>query len=89
MHKIRKFEDIVREKSIMIVLFYINNALPSPISRMFMYDKIKNTLRQAKHLVAPTASKNYRSFALSCSAPRIWNDVIASKFAKIQDVPKK
>ena len=86
-HKILKFKDIVREQSIMIVLSYINNALPSPISRMFMYDKTKNT-RQAKHLVTPMASRNYRSFALSCSAPRIWNDVIASKFAKIQDVPK-
>ena len=44
--------------------------------------------RHPKHFTVPFASRNYRLFALSCSAPRIWNSTIASKFKDIENVPK-
>ena len=83
-----KFKDIVKEQSIMILLAFINNTLPSPVSRMFKYERTTNT-RQAKHFAIPVAFRNYRLFALSCNAPRIWNVVIASKIKDLDAVPRK
>ena len=86
-HKILKFTDIVKEQSIVILLAHINNTMPKPISNLFKFEESKNT-RQTKHFFIPTALRNYRAFALSCSAPRIWNTVIGAMFKNIEDVPR-
>ena len=86
-HKVLKFKEMVKEQNIMILLALINNTLPSPIARMFKKEVPTNT-RQTKHFAIPAASRNYRLFALSCSAPRLWNDIIASQFRYLESVPK-
>ena len=78
-HKVLKFKDMVKEQSIMIILAFINNALPNPIAGMLTREPVTST-RHPKHFIVPFASRNYILFALSCSAPRIWNSIIASKF---------
>ena len=86
-HKILKLKDIVREQSIMILLARINGTLPSPISQLFMYEEKKNT-RNVKHFATPLALRNYRLFALSCSAPRTWNTIVTPSFRDLENVPR-
>ena len=86
-YKMLKFKDMVKEQSIMIVLAFIKNELPRPMAEMFKREPATNT-RHPKHFAIPFASRNYRLFALSCSAPRIWNEVIAPEFKSIESTPK-
>ena len=86
--KILKLHDIVREQSIMILLAYINNMLPGPMPCMFKFEKTKST-RLAKHVLIPITLKDYRLFALSCSAPGVWNEQIATKLKNVENVPRK
>ena len=86
-HKVLKFKDMVKEQSIMIILAFVNNVLPNPIAGMFKREPATKT-RHPKHFTLPLASRNYRLFALSCSAPRIWNSLIADKFKDMDNVPK-
>ena len=58
----------------MILLTHINKKLPDPIASMFRYCTSTNR-RTTQHFAVPFASTNYRLFALSCSAPKIWNTV--------------
>ena len=86
-HKILKFTDIVREQCTLILLSYLNNTLPDPIAEMFKYQDDTNT-RYPKHFFIPMARTNYRIFSLSCSAPKIWHDLVGSIFKRINDVPR-
>ena len=71
----------------MILLARINGTLPSPISQLFMYEEKKNT-RNVKHFATPLALRNYRLFALSCSAPRTWNTIVTPSFRDLENVPR-
>ena len=75
------------EQSIMILLAHINKKLPDPIASMFRYCTPTNR-RISQHFAVPFASTNYRSFALSCSAPKIWNTVIGKMYRNLDEVPK-
>ena len=86
-HKILKFTDIVKEQCILVLLAYLNKSLPGPIAEMFMYQDDTNT-RQPKHFFIPLARNNYRIFALSCSAPKIWYTVIGSMYQSLDKVPR-
>ena len=86
-YNLLKFDDIVREQCMMILLAYLNNTLPCPIAKLFKYQEPSIT-RQCYHFATPKAQSNYRLFSLSCSAPRIWNNIVGSMFKQINDVPK-
>ena len=86
-HKILKFPDIVQEQCIMIMLAHLNEGLPAPIASMFHYATPSNT-RFTQHFQIPFASTNYGLFALSCSAPKIWNKTIGSRYKELEDVPR-
>ena len=86
-HRILRLPEVVKEQSIMIILSYINNNLPTPISSMFKYCEPTNT-RLPQHFFVPFASTNYRLFSLSCSAPQIWNTVICKLYKNLNEVPK-
>ena len=86
-HNILKFDDIVKEQCIMILLAYVKNTLPSPILKLFEYKECSIT-RQSYHFATPLALSNYRLFSLSCNAPRVWNKIVGSMFKHIIDVPK-
>ena len=86
-YKILKFTDIVREQCILILLAYLNDALPDPIAEMFKCQD--NTItRQPKHFFIPLARNNYRTFSLSCSAPKIWYDIVGSIYKRLIEVPR-
>ena len=86
-YKILRVPDIVKEQSIMILLAYINNELPSPISEMFNLDRTRHS-RHAKHFDIPYAATNYILFSLPCSLPKIWNMIVGKMYKEIGDVPK-
>lgn len=86
-YNVLKFEDIVKEQCIMILLAYIKNTLPCPMSKLFKYQEPSVT-RQSYHFATPQAFSNYRLFSLACNAPRIWNKIVGSMFKHVDDVPK-
>ena len=86
-YNILKFEDIVKEQCIMILLARIKNTLPNPILKLFKYQEPSIT-RQCYHFVTPQAVSNYRLFSLPCNAPRIWNKIVGSLFKLVADVPR-
>jgi len=86
-HKILRFPEIVKEQCIIILLAHINKNLPNPISSLFRYCEPTNT-RLTQHFYVPFASTNYRLFALSCNAPKIWNTIICKLFRDLSEVPK-
>ena len=86
-YKILRFPEIVREQCIMILLAYINKNLPGPMSSMFQYSKTSRT-RSTQHFFVPFASTNYRLFAMSCCAPKIWNESVGSLYGDGHMVPK-
>jgi hypothetical protein len=86
-HKMLKIKEIVKEQSIFILLRFINDTLPRPISQLLKYSNISRT-RQVNHFAAPRALTNYKLFAFSCSAPRVWNTIVAPMFPNLVDVPR-
>ena len=86
-HNILRFPEMVKEQCIMILLAYINAKLPYPIERMFQYS-VPSNRRTIQHFRIPYAATNYRLFALSCSAPKIWNTVVGSMYRNLEDVPR-
>ena len=86
-HNILKFEDIVKEQCLMILLAHVTNTLPCPILKLFKHQE-QSITRQSHHFATPLALNNYRLFSLSCNAPRIWNKIVGSMFKHIIDVPK-
>ena len=86
-HKILRFPEMVMEQCIMILLACINNNLPYPIESMFKY-AIPSNRRLTQHFSIPYAATNYRLFALSCSAPKIWNEIIGTLYNKLDEVPR-
>ena len=86
-YKILKFPDLVKEQSLMIILGYINNTLPQPIAQMFRRHDPVNT-RVTRHFHVPFSASNYRSFALSYSAPNNWNNIVGHLYRDITLVPR-
>ena len=86
-HKLLKFNDIIKEQSIMILLAYLKETLPTPIANMLKCENSSNP-RQHDHFVIPFAMTNYRMFSLSCSAPRYWNKITTLSYKKLDDVPR-
>ena len=43
--------------------------------------------RQVNHLKQPFSNRNYRLFTTSCLGPKLWNDIIASQFPCLEDIP--
>ena len=71
----------------MIMLAYLNNSLPEPISEMFRQHVPVGT-RVARHFNVPFAATNYRAFSLSHSAPHTWNSIVVQLFGNIDSVPR-
>ena len=86
-YKILKLPELVQQQSIMIMLAYINKTLPSSIADLFHYHRPCNT-RLSKHFFVPYARTNYRTFAISYFAPKVWNKIVCSIYEDIEDVPK-
>ena len=86
-YKLLKFPEIVKQQSIMILLAFIKENLPHPISAMFKLHRPVST-RLVKHFEVPFAATNYRSFSVSIRAPHIWNSVVCKLFNDLADVPK-
>ena len=86
-YKILKLPELVQEQSIMILLAYVNKTLPSSVANLFQYHRPNNT-RLSKHFFVPYAKTNYRTFAISYFAPKVWNAIVSSIFEDIEDVPK-
>jgi len=54
-----------------------------------MFEKhIPSNTRHVQHFKTPFAATNYRSFALSNTAPRWWNKIVCQIFPKMEDVPR-
>ena len=81
-----KFPELVKEQQLVILLGYLKGTLPIPIHEMFKRHTPVNT-RTVQHFEIPHALTNYRTFALSVSAPRAWNSVVCKLFKDISDVP--
>ena len=86
-YKLLKFPEIVKQQTIMILLAFINDNLPYPITAMFKPHRPVSA-RLAKHFEFPYAATNYRSFSLSIAAPLIWNSVVCKLFKHLADVPR-
>ena len=86
-HKILKFTDLVTEQNIVILLAFLKGTLPRALSELFhLY--IPQTTRTTSHFQIPFTYTNYRSFALSITAPKAWNTVVCNIFNQIQEVPR-
>lgn len=86
-HRMLKFSEVVKEQSMLILLRFINDTLPHPISQLVRLH-ITTRTRQVYHFAVPRALTNYKLFAFSCSAPRTWNNVMTSIFPNLEDVPR-
>ena len=86
-YKVQRFPDLVKKQQIMILLGYLNKSLPQPISEMFKYHTPVGT-RAAQHFKMPYARTNYKTFALSITAPKAWNTIICKIFKDLADVPR-
>ena len=86
-YKVLRFPDLVKKQQIMILLGYLNKSLPQPISEMFKYHTPVGT-RAAQHFKMPYARTNYKTFALSITAPKAWNTIICKIFKDLADVPR-
>ena len=82
-----KFPDLIREQNIIILLAYLNNALPHLVSDMFLLSKPLNT-RAVEHFVTPFSRCNFRIFSLPFSAPKAWNNIICPFIPQLEDVPR-
>jgi len=86
-HRVLKFLDIVDEQCIYIMLGFLNQSLPAPLSNMFqLYEQ--GGLRVRQHFQIPFSDINYRMFSLPFIAPKAWNKIICSHFHRIDDVPR-
>ena len=81
-----KLKDIITEQKIIILSKFVSHSLPCAISSLFQYHRPTNT-RLIQHFHVPLATTNYRSFSLSCSAPKAWNQTICPTFPNLDDVP--
>ena len=54
---------------------------------MFKYHTPVGT-RAAQHFKMPYARTNYKTFALSITAPKAWNTIICKIFKDLADVPR-
>ena len=86
-HRLLRFPEIVQEQCIMIMLAHLKENLPKSISDMFRY-ALPSSTRLKKHFEVPFAATNYRSFTLSCSAPKAWNKTICNLYKDLADVPR-
>ena len=84
---ILKMPDLVVQQNIVILLAFLNNTLPSLISKLFSRKRPLHT-RSSEHFVMPFSRFNFRTFSLSFTAPRAWNPVICSIFQQLDEVPR-
>ena len=86
-YNILKMPDLVVQQNIVILLAFLNNTLPSLISKLFDINRPLGT-RSSEHFVLPFSRYNFRTFALSFTAPKAWNTVVSPIFPQMSDVPK-
>ena len=86
-YNILKIPDLIVQQNIVILLAFLNNTLPTSISKLFNINRPLVT-RSSEHFVLPFSRYNFRTFALSFTAPKAWNTVISPMFPQMGDVPK-
>ena len=86
-HNILKMPDLVTQQNIVILLAFLNNNLPSLISKLFKRKRPLNT-RSSEHFVMPFSRFNFRAFSLSFTAPKAWNSIVCNIFQCLDEVPR-
>ena len=71
----------------MILLGYLNESLTQPIFETFKYHTLVGT-RAPQHFKITYARTNYKTFALSVTAPKAWNTNNCKILKYLADVPK-
>ena len=96
--KILKLHDLLKYHLILVLHDSLCGNLPLLISSKFaLFDRNRPT-RQNQHfnetvysingdIVPNYRHYNYRLFSLFCQAPRVWNNVIASRVLNMHDIP--
>ena len=96
--KILKLPDLLKYHVILILHDSLCGNLPLIISSKFVLFDRNRATRRNQHFNETVCSVNgavvpnyrhynYRIFSLFCQAPRIWNNVIASRVLNMQDIP--
>lgn len=89
-YQILKIHDIVGFSKIKILHSFLLGSLPSPMaSQLNLIDVnvARRVVRRSQHFQIPFASTVYRKFSLFISAPRTWNNIVASKIRNLPDIP--
>ena len=86
-YKLLKVPELVVEQSIMILLSFLNNTLPQPLSRLFKVNRPLNT-RSSEHFFVPFSRSNFRIFSISFAIPKAWNRTVREIYNNIDDVPR-
>ena len=97
--RILKLPDLLKYRILLILHDRLLGHLPPVMSNMFTFYTQSRATRSHQHFsetvhltngsVAPNYRHfNYRLFSLFCQAPRVWNNVIASRVANMQDIPR-
>lgn len=86
-YRILKIQDIAKMQMMLVMHKFIYNNLPLPITNMFkVYVGNNYNTRENKHFQNTFSTKNYRLFTISCLGPKLWNNIVASKYA-VGEVP--
>ena len=97
--RILKLPDLLKYCILLFLHDRLLGHLPPVLSNMFTFYTQSRTTRSHQHFsetvhltngsVAPNYRHfDYRLFSLFCQAPRVWNNVIASRAANMQDIPR-
>jgi len=86
-YNILKIGDIAKLQMLIIMHKHTCNQLPLPIKQIFIeqHDNIYST-RLNKHFESNYSTKNYRLSTIACHGPKLWNDIMTSRFTR-NEVP--
>lgn len=86
-YKILKLPELLLEQNVMIILAFLNGTLPHSLSVLFNINEPFIT-RGHDHFVIPYSHSNFRSFAITFTAPKAWNTTIGHLYRNLNDVPR-
>lgn len=88
-HGLIKLPDLFKLTQMNILHSFLNHTLPEPLASKLVRSPTprERRVRQHRHFHVPFTAFVYRKFSLFHSAPRIWNENLASKIIDINDIP--
>lgn len=88
-HQVVKLQDLARLSQIHVMHKFLVNSLPYPLATKLtpFTEGRGRSARQVRHFEVPFTPVKFRTFSLFISAPKTWNEYIASKIRNVSDIP--